>query len=80
MVTGTHPNVSFAWGDNNHNPDRLWNVTAKPLWNERMRDYDTFDSETDDHDLVADNSILLMTTFCNHAAADPPIRKRLKPQ
>jgi len=77
MATGTQPNASLARDDNSRNPDRLWNATAKPLWNDRMRDYGTFDSITED-DLVADNSILLMTTFCNRVAADPPIGKRLK--
>jgi len=61
MATGTQPDVSFARNNNIHDPDRLWNATAKPLWNERMRDHGAFDSVTED-DLVADNSILLMTT------------------
>ena len=77
MATGTQPNASLARDDNSRNPDRLWNATAKPLWNDRMRDYGTFDSITED-DLVADNSILLMTTFCNRVAADPPVSKKTK--
>ena len=77
MATGTHADSSLARDDNSHNPDRLWNSTARPLWNKKMRDYGTFDSVTED-DLVADNSILLMTTFCNRVAADPPMNNRLK--
>jgi len=77
MATGTQPNASLAQDDNSHNPNRLWNGAAKPLWNDRMRECGTFDSMTED-DLMTDNSILLMTTFCNCVAADPPIGKRLK--
>ena len=67
--------VSFA-RDNVHNPDALWKSTIKPLWNKKMT-HIPFDSVTLD-DLKADNSIMLMTTFCNKVAADPPISKKTK--
>ena len=71
---------------NNHNSyahahnapaDALWRSTAKPLFDKKMADWGKFDNIALS-DLRGDNSILLMTQFCQRVANDPPISRTTK--
>ena len=68
MVTAT---AGFQ-RDTGHNPEALWESTAKPLFDRVMQDFARFDNISL-MDLVGDNSILLMSTFANRLANSPPI-------
>jgi len=47
--------------------DNLWACTAKPMFDEKMADWGKFDN-IGLSDLRGDNSILLMTQFCQRVA------------
>jgi len=55
----------------------LWTCTAKPMFDKKMADWGKFDNIAL-NDLKGDNSILLMTQFCQRVANDPPISRTTK--
>ena len=57
--------------------DSLWTSTAKPMFDKKMADWGKFDNIALS-DLRGDNSILLMTQFCQRVANDPPISRTKK--
>jgi len=57
--------------------DNLWICTAKPLFDKKMTDWGKFDNIALS-DLRGDNSILLMTQFCQRVANDPLISRTTK--
>jgi len=80
------PPIAAAAAVNNNNSyarahnepaDALWRSTAKPMFDDKMADWGKFDNIALS-DLRGDNSILLMTQFCQRVANDPPISRTRK--
>jgi len=78
------PSIAAAVNNNNScaravsaPADNLWTCAAEPLFDKKMADWGKFDN-TALSDLRGDNSILLMTQFCQRVANDPPISRTTK--
>jgi len=57
--------------------ENLWISTAKPMFDKKLAGWGKFDNIAI-RDLRGDNSILLMTQFCQRVANDPPISRTTK--
>ena len=75
-MAAVNNNNSFARA-HNVPADALWRSTAKPMFDYKMADWGKFDNIALS-DLRGDNSILLMTQFCQRVANDPPINRTTK--
>jgi len=76
VATAVNNNNSYARAVNAP-ADNLWISTAKPMFDKKMADWGKFDNIARS-DLRGDNSILLMTQFCQRVANDPPISRTKK--
>jgi len=76
VAAAVNNNNGYACADNAP-ADALWRSTAKPMFDDKMADWGKFDNIAPS-DLRGDNSILLMTQFCQRVANDPPISRTKK--
>jgi hypothetical protein len=60
-----------------HDPDSVFNSTAKPIWNRVMNDYFSYNNISLS-DLTGENSVLLFSTFANCLASSPPVSAHTK--
>ena len=71
-MANNNPQGPYDW-NTQHDPNRLLNSTAKPLWNRVMQaDFMSFDSIQLEDLRGENNSIMMFSTFANHVATNPP--------